>query len=103
MDLGAPFGYESYSNRLDPHDEVEDSYAEKAFCPDSDQTVLLRRRHKRRRLDENSMVFSQNAFNLVDASNRNIRFSGTDGSYSNSSRFASIIARRLATHWLYIG
>ncbi|CAG7556373.1 unnamed protein product [Fusarium equiseti] len=47
MDLDAPFGYESYSNRFDPHYEVDDSYAEKAFYPDSDQTVLLRRRHLR--------------------------------------------------------
>ena len=47
MDVGVPFNYDSYSNRFDPHEEVDDSYAEKAFCPDSDQTVLLRRRHIR--------------------------------------------------------
>ncbi|KAF4418830.1 hypothetical protein F53441_14455 [Fusarium austroafricanum] len=47
MDLSVPSGYESYSNRLDPHDEVNDSYAAKAFRPVSDQQVLLRRRHAR--------------------------------------------------------
>ena len=47
MDVGVPFSYDSYSNRFDPHDEVDDSYAEKAFWPDSDQTVLLRRRYVR--------------------------------------------------------
>lgn len=47
MDLSVPSGYESYSYRLDPHDEVDDSYAAKAFHPVSDQQVLLRRRHAR--------------------------------------------------------
>jgi hypothetical protein len=42
-----PSGYESYSNRLDPHSEVDDSYAAKAFRPVSDQQILLRRRHTR--------------------------------------------------------
>ncbi|KAF4943496.1 hypothetical protein FGADI_13372 [Fusarium gaditjirri] len=47
MDLGVPSDYESYSNRLDPHDEVDDIYAAKAFYLASDQHVLLRRRHAR--------------------------------------------------------
>ncbi|KAF5249648.1 hypothetical protein FANTH_4956 [Fusarium anthophilum] len=47
MDLGVPSAYESYSNRLDPHDEVDDDYAAKEFQSVSDQHVLLRRRHAR--------------------------------------------------------
>ncbi|KAF5723303.1 hypothetical protein FMUND_1937 [Fusarium mundagurra] len=47
MDLGVPSAYESYSNRLDPHDEVEDCYDAKEFHPVSDQHVLLRRRRAR--------------------------------------------------------
>ncbi|KAH7239422.1 hypothetical protein BKA59DRAFT_444094 [Fusarium tricinctum] len=47
MDLSVPSGYESYSNRLDPYDEVYESYAAKAFRPVSDQQVLLRRRYAR--------------------------------------------------------
>lgn len=47
MDLSVPSSYESYSNRLDPYNEVDDSYAAKAFHPASDQQVLLRRRHTR--------------------------------------------------------
>ncbi|KAF5689034.1 hypothetical protein FDENT_4536 [Fusarium denticulatum] len=47
MDLGVPSTYESYSNRLDPHDEVDDDYAAKEFHSASDQHVLLRRRRAR--------------------------------------------------------
>ncbi|KAF5962432.1 hypothetical protein FBULB1_14178 [Fusarium bulbicola] len=47
MDLGVPSAYESYSNRLDPHDEVDDDYAAKEFLAVSDQHVLLRRRRAR--------------------------------------------------------
>uniref|UniRef100_A0A0C4DJK7 MARVEL domain-containing protein n=1 Tax=Fusarium oxysporum (strain Fo5176) TaxID=660025 RepID=A0A0C4DJK7_FUSOF len=47
-----PSGYESYSYRLDPHDEVDDGYAAKAFRPVSDQQVLLRRRHVRNKRRE---------------------------------------------------
>ncbi|KAF5675882.1 hypothetical protein FCIRC_7255 [Fusarium circinatum] len=47
MDLGVPSAYESYSNRLDPHDEVDEDYAAKAFLAVSDQHVLLRRRRAR--------------------------------------------------------
>ncbi|EWZ00081.1 hypothetical protein FOYG_03991 [Fusarium oxysporum NRRL 32931] len=52
MDLSVPSGYESYSYRLDPHDEVDDGYAAKAFRPVSDQQVLLRRRHVRNKRRE---------------------------------------------------
>ncbi|KAK2692969.1 hypothetical protein V3481_005959 [Fusarium oxysporum f. sp. vasinfectum] len=52
MDLSIPSGYESYSYRLDPHDEVDDGYAAKAFRPVSDQQVLLRRRHVRNKRRE---------------------------------------------------
>lgn len=41
MDLSVPSGYESYSNRLDPHDEVEE---EKAPRHVSDEQVLLKTR-----------------------------------------------------------
>ncbi|KAF5550141.1 hypothetical protein FPHYL_9463 [Fusarium phyllophilum] len=47
MDLSVPSAYGSYSNRHDPHDEVDEVYAEKEFHPASDQHVLLRRRHAR--------------------------------------------------------
>ncbi|RBR16400.1 hypothetical protein FVER53590_27536 [Fusarium verticillioides] len=47
MDLSVPPAYESYSNRLDPHDEVDDDYGTKTFHPVSDQHVLLRRRRAR--------------------------------------------------------
>lgn len=47
MDLSTSSAFESYSNRLDPHDEVEDDYPVKTFHPASDQHVLLRRRHAR--------------------------------------------------------
>ncbi|EWZ46098.1 hypothetical protein FOZG_06282 [Fusarium oxysporum Fo47] len=100
MNLSVSSGYESYSYRLDPHDEVDDGYAAKAFRPVSDQQVLLRRRHvrnkrretfdaKRGRLDENSMGFGQNALDLVNASNCSICILYPDGSYSNSSQFYS--------------
>lgn len=52
MDLSVPSGYESYSYRLDPHDEVDDGYVAKAFRPVSDQQVLLRRRHVRNKRRE---------------------------------------------------
>ncbi|KAF4956715.1 hypothetical protein FSARC_11483 [Fusarium sarcochroum] len=44
MDLSTPSGYDSYSNRLDPHDEADDGYVEKAPRPDSDQQALLKQR-----------------------------------------------------------
>ncbi|KAF4334221.1 hypothetical protein FBEOM_11964 [Fusarium beomiforme] len=45
MDLSVPSGYESYSNRLDPHDEADDSYAGKPVRPVSDQQALLKKRY----------------------------------------------------------
>ncbi|KAF5628104.1 uncharacterized protein FTJAE_8979 [Fusarium tjaetaba] len=47
MDLSVPPAYESYSNRLDPHDEVDDDLTVKSYHPVSDQHVLLRRRRAR--------------------------------------------------------
>ncbi|RGP81172.1 hypothetical protein FLONG3_709 [Fusarium longipes] len=44
MDLSIPSGYESYSNRLDPHDEVDDGFVEKAPRPSSDERALLKQR-----------------------------------------------------------
>jgi hypothetical protein len=44
MDLSIPSGYESYSNRLDPHDEADDGYVEKATRPSSDERALLKQR-----------------------------------------------------------
>ncbi|KAF4986253.1 hypothetical protein FDECE_16046 [Fusarium decemcellulare] len=45
MDLSMPSGYESsYSNRLDPHDEADDGFPEKARRPVSDEQTLLKRR-----------------------------------------------------------
>ena len=41
MDLSVPSGYESYSNRLDPHDEVEE---EKTPRHVSDEQALLKQR-----------------------------------------------------------
>ncbi|CAF3506584.1 unnamed protein product [Fusarium graminearum] len=44
MDLSIPSGYESYSNRLDPHDEVDNGHAEKAARLSSDEQTLLKQR-----------------------------------------------------------
>ncbi|KAF5716538.1 hypothetical protein FGLOB1_2538 [Fusarium globosum] len=44
MDLSAPSGYESYSNRLDPHDEFDNGYVEKSPRPVSDTQRLLKQR-----------------------------------------------------------
>lgn len=44
MDLSIPSGYESYSNRLDPHDEVDDGHVEKTPHPISDEQALLKQR-----------------------------------------------------------
>ncbi|KAG9494867.1 hypothetical protein J7337_013096 [Fusarium musae] len=44
MDLSAPSGYESYSNRLDPHDEFDNEYVEKSPRPVSDTQRLLKQR-----------------------------------------------------------
>ncbi|KAG5765130.1 hypothetical protein H9Q72_006791 [Fusarium xylarioides] len=44
MDLSAPSGYESYSNRLDPHDEFDNGYVEKSPRPVSDTQQLLKQR-----------------------------------------------------------
>ncbi|KAF5026821.1 hypothetical protein F66182_1105 [Fusarium sp. NRRL 66182] len=44
MDLSTPSGYESYSNRLDPHDEADDGYVEKAPRLVSDEQALLKQR-----------------------------------------------------------
>ncbi|KAF9769982.1 hypothetical protein IL306_012518, partial [Fusarium sp. DS 682] len=45
MDLSIPSGYESYSNRLDPHDEADDGYTGKTLRPVSDEHALLKKRH----------------------------------------------------------
>ncbi|UZP32225.1 hypothetical protein NXS19_000041 [Fusarium pseudograminearum] len=44
MDLSIPSGYESYSNRLDPHDEVDNGHVEKAARMSSDEQTLLKQR-----------------------------------------------------------
>ncbi|KAF5687011.1 hypothetical protein FDENT_5566 [Fusarium denticulatum] len=44
MDLSAPSGYESYSNRLDPHDDFDNGYVEKSPRPVSDTQRLLKQR-----------------------------------------------------------
>ncbi|KAH6954254.1 hypothetical protein DER45DRAFT_570115 [Fusarium avenaceum] len=44
MDLSIPSGYDSYSNRLDPHDEVDDGHVEKGPRPSSDEQALLKQR-----------------------------------------------------------
>ncbi|KAF5969318.1 hypothetical protein FBULB1_10300 [Fusarium bulbicola] len=44
MDLSTPSGYESYSNRLDPHDELDNGYVEKSPRPVSDTQRLLKQR-----------------------------------------------------------
>ncbi|KAM0206208.1 hypothetical protein ACHAQI_008507 [Fusarium lateritium] len=44
MDLSTPSGYEPYSNRLDPHDEADDGFVEKAPPPVSDEQGLLKQR-----------------------------------------------------------
>ncbi|GKU06547.1 hypothetical protein FLAG1_09500 [Fusarium langsethiae] len=44
MDLSIPSGYESYSNRLDPHDEVDNGHVEKAARLSSDEQALLKQR-----------------------------------------------------------
>lgn len=47
MDLTTASAFESYSNRFDPHEEVDDDYPAKTFHPASNQHVLLRRRRAR--------------------------------------------------------
>ncbi|RGP62925.1 hypothetical protein FSPOR_8908 [Fusarium sporotrichioides] len=44
MDLSIPSGYESYSNRLDPHDEVDNGHVEKAARMSLDEQALLKQR-----------------------------------------------------------
>ncbi|KAI6749389.1 hypothetical protein HG530_015228 [Fusarium avenaceum] len=44
MDLSIPSGYDSYSNRLDPHDEVDDGHVGKGPRLSSDERTLLKQR-----------------------------------------------------------
>ncbi|KAG8664192.1 uncharacterized protein FPOAC1_013899 [Fusarium poae] len=90
MDLSEPSGYESYSNRLDPHDEVDNAHVEKAARLSSDEQALLKQRRappkskggaldsirlalrvlillERRWLGENSMALYQDAVNVAHA------------------------------------
>ncbi|KAJ4250188.1 hypothetical protein NW762_012003 [Fusarium torreyae] len=63
MDLSTPSGYESYSSRLDPHDEVDDGYVVKSSRPVHDEQALL----KQRRAPQNKSV---GAFDVIRLSLR---------------------------------
>ena len=63
MDLSTPSGYESYSSRLDPHDEADDGYVVKSSRPVNDEQALL----KQRRAPQNKRV---GAFDVIRLSLR---------------------------------